>query len=132
MKISKRGEYACLALIHLCRNKDKSTRTKDISEAMDIPKKYLEQILIQLKTSGYVVSIRGSQGGYRLAKSPNEINVAEIIRLIDGPIASVSSVSEFYYSESPIEKEKKLHGVLREIRDYISSRLESLTFEELI
>ncbi len=93
-------------MISLSRSKGKPLKIKEIAEDMEIPKKYLEQILLQLKTAGYIQSIRGLHGGYILAKKPNEISVAEIVRLIDGPIAPINSVSEYYYLKTPAEQEK--------------------------
>ena len=132
MKLTKKGEYACLSLIALSRSEGTPLKIREIAEKMDIPKKYLEQILLQLKTAGYVQSIRGFNGGYVLARKPKQISVAEIVRLIDGPIASTSSVSDYYYLTTPIEKEKKLHSLLREIRNYVAKRMEETSFQDLL
>lgn len=133
MRLSKKSEYACLALIELAgRYKEEPVKTEEISKKQKIPKKYLEQILLQLKSSGYVRSIRGASGGYELSKHPKKISVAEIIRLIDGPIAPVESVSKYFYSKTPMEKSNKLIKIFRDIRDYTSNRLEKTNFEDLV
>lgn len=133
MKLSKKTEYACLALIDLSESYgDKVVKIQDISLRGKIPKKYLEQILLLLKNSGYVESIRGVNGGYKLIKEPAQITLAEIIRLIDGPLAPVGSVSKYFYESTPIEQSKKMMGVLRNIRDYISDIMEKTTFADLI
>jgi len=133
MKLSKKTEYACLALIDLSESyRDKVVKIQDISLRRKIPKKYLEQILLLLKNSGYVESIRGVNGGYKLIKEPSQISLAEIIRLIDGPLAPVGSVSKYFYESTPIEQSKKMMGVLRDIRDYISDIMETTTFEDLV
>lgn len=85
-----------------------------------------------LKNSGYVESIRGANGGYKLIKEPSQITLAEIIRLIDGPLAPVGSVSKYFYEATPIEQSKKMMGVLRNIRDYISDIMETTTFADLV
>ena len=103
-----------------------------IAESKEIPKKYLEQILLILKRGGYVRSYKGPKGGYKLAKSPDQINVAEIIRLMDGALAPVESVSSYFFEHTPIEKSPKLLSVFRLLRNYISDTLEQLTFDELI
>jgi Rrf2 family protein len=133
MKLSVKSEYACLALITLSEvyESGQLCSITKIAESKDIPKKYLEQILLILKHGGYVKSYKGPKGGYKLAKSPDKINVAEIIRLMDGALAPVESVSSYFFEHTPIEKSPKLLNVFREVRNYISDTLEHLTFEEL-
>lgn len=133
MKLSKKSEYTCLALICLAQNyNSKLITTIEISQEKDIPRKYLEQIMGLLKGAGYVKSVRGVSGGYKLSKSPEAINLAEVIRLIDGALAPVESVSEHFYEPSPIEQNKKLIVVFKDIRDYISEKLENTTINDLI
>ena len=67
-----------------------------------------------------------------LAKAPNKITLAEIVRLMDGALAPVESVSKYFYEQTPISKNKPLITVFREIRDYVSKKLESTTFADLI
>ena len=82
MRLSRKSEYALLALLDLSRIYSSGTaKIFEVSERNGIPKKYLEQIFLQLKGAGYVRSIRGSSGGYELAKPPQKISLAEIIRL---------------------------------------------------
>ena len=133
MKLSKKSEYACLAMIDLSMHYDEEfIKIIDISTRWSIPKKFLEQILMMLKTSGYVRSKKGSEGGYQLAKDPSKINLAEIIRLIDGAIAPVGSVSVFFYENTPLEQHKKITSLLSDIRNYVSDKLEKTTFADLI
>jgi len=133
LKLSRKGEYACLALIRLAQLYGmRLMKIEEIAEDQGIPRKYLEQILLLLKTAGYVRSARGAAGGYRLAKRPDEITLAEVIRLIDGPLAPVESVSKFFYVPTPVERSAKLTGMFREIRDYVADKLERTTFADLI
>lgn len=133
MKLSKKSEYACLALIYLAKNYNtKLITATEMSEENNIPKKYLEQILSLLKGAGFVKSVRGTSGGYKLSKGPENITLAEIIRLIDGALAPVESVSEHFYDTSPIEQNKKLVAVFKDIRDYISEKLEKTTIKDLV
>lgn len=134
MRLSRKSEYALLALIDLAKHygKDEPPKIIEVAERNDIPKKYLEQIFLQLKGAGYVRSIRGAQGGYELAKKPDEITLAEIIRLIDGPLASVGSASLYYFEHTPIEKNEKLLRVFKEIRDMVSEKLENLTLSQFV
>lgn len=132
MRLSKKCEYACLALIDLSEQFGKgNNRISEIAERKAIPKKFLEQILLLLKTTGYLHSVKGPDGGYSLKKHPNEITLAEIVRLFDGALAPVESVSKFYYKSSPTEQSKSLTELFREIRDYIALKLEAITFADL-
>ena len=133
MKLSKKSEYACLAMIDLSENFDKDyIKINDIALRWSIPKKFLEQILITLKISGYVNSKQGSEGGYKLTKAPEQISLAEIIRLMDGALAPVESVSKYFYKNTPVEQHKKLLNVFIDIRDYVSDKLEKITFADII
>ena len=132
MKLSSKSEYACLALVDLTEHYDRGLCTiADIAARKSIPKKFLEQILLALKRGGYVKSRKGAEGGYRLAKLPEEISLAEIVRLMDGALAPVESVSKYFYEPTPIEQCRNLISVFREIRDYVADRLESTTFADL-
>ena len=132
MKLSRKSEYACLALIELARNYGKGyVRTADISARKSIPRKYLEQILLILKGRGYVRSARGAEGGYKLSKEPAEVTLAEVLRLMDGALAPVESVSKYFYEQTPIEGEKKLLRVFKKIRDQIAQELERTTLADI-
>ncbi|HBN82878.1 MAG TPA: Rrf2 family transcriptional regulator [Clostridiales bacterium] len=133
MRLSRKSEYALLALVEMAKlEKENTIRTIDICENCNIPKKYLEQILLLLKSAGYVKSVRGSSGGYHLAKNPESITVAEIIRLIDGPLAPVGSASIYFYEKTPIEQNAKLLEIMKEIRSYAATQLEKTTLKDLI
>lgn len=133
MKLSRKSEYACLALIDLARSHDDGLLTiRELAERNNIPKKYLEQILLVLKGAGYVSSVRGVGGGYKLSQSPDEISIAEVIRIIDGPLAPIDSVSEYFYECTPAEQNDKLLALFKDIRDYTANLLEKTTFKELI
>ena len=133
MRISKKCEYACLALIELSRHyEDSLVQIADIAERNDIPKKFLEQILILLKNAGYIRSYRGARGGYKLSKPPGKITLAEIMRLIDGALAPVDSASVYFYESTPSEQNQALLGIFKDIRNYAASRLEGTTFDTLV
>ena len=133
MKLSLKSEYACLALIDLVEHYKKGIRTTvQIAEKQQIPKKFLEQILLALKYGGYLQSRTGKGGGYWLAKDPASISLAEIIRTMDGSLAPITSVSKFFFQPSPILKHKKLLAVFQDIRDYTAKKLENTTLADLI
>ena len=85
MRISAKAEYACVAMIELAagHDQDQPLRIKNIADSQGIPPRFLVQILLQLKTAGLVISVRGAQGGYQLALPPEKISLASIIQAID-------------------------------------------------
>lgn len=133
MKLTSRSEYALLALLYLARNKSQDLISVNIiARAQDIPPKFLEQILLTLKRARYLKSAKGQHGGYVLAKSPDKITLAEVIRLFDGALAPTESVSKYFFEHTPIEKEKNLIRIFKEIRNYVSDKLESTTLADMI
>ena len=86
-KISAKEEYACLAVLALARRhvRDEPIPLREIAAEDGIPERYLVQILLQLKGAGLVQSVRGSTGGYRLARPPERLTLGEVIRAIGGP-----------------------------------------------
>jgi Rrf2 family protein len=102
-----------------------------IAAAQGIPPKFLEQILLTLRLAKYLRSSKGKGGGFRLAKSPHKISLAEVVRLFDGALAPTESVSKYFYESTPIEKEKKLMDVFQEVRDYIAGKMESTTVADV-
>jgi Rrf2 family protein len=134
MKLSVRGEYALRALLVLGLNYDQSVvRIQTISEQQKIPKRFLEQILNDLKSAGVVESRRGVAGGYRLARRPQEISLAVVIRHIEGALAPVSCVSERFYEKCscPDESRCALRSVMKEVRDAVVKIVERVTVADL-
>ncbi|HZQ08320.1 MAG TPA: Rrf2 family transcriptional regulator [Anaerolineae bacterium] len=133
MKLTSRSEYALLALVYLARqDPDDYVSVEAIAKNQKIPPKFLEQIMLALKHGRYVHSVKGQHGGYRLAKAPDKITLAEVIRLFDGALAPVESVSKYFYESTPIEKEKKLIHVFKKIRDMIAETLETTTLADVL
>ena len=134
MKLSLRGEYALRALVVLGLNFDRNVlRIQTISDQQNIPKRFLEQILNDLKSAGVVESRRGVAGGYRLSKPPEQISLALVIRHIEGPLAPVSCVSEKFYSRCTCPDESKcgIRSIMKEVRDAIVKILEGVSVAEL-
>lgn len=95
MKISTKGRYALRLMMDLAMNNTgEPVRIKDIAARQEISDKYLEQIISTLNKAGYVKSIRGPQGGYRLTKAPEQYTVGMILRLTEGSLAPVSCLEE--------------------------------------
>ena len=133
MKLTARSEYALLALVHLARQDSGEVVSADsIARAKDIPLKFLEQILLTLKRAKYLRSTKGRRGGYQLAKPAEAVTLAEIVRLFDGALAPTESTSKHFYGPSPIEKERRLLRLFREIRDLVSNRLEAATIADML
>src|SRR5437879_5600291 len=134
MKLSLRGEYALRALLVLGLNYGESVvRIQTISEHQNIPKRFLEQILNDLKSAGIVQSRRGVAGGYRLAKRPEEITLAAVVRHIEGALAPVSCVSERFYEKCscPDESRCAIRSVMKQVRDAVVKLVEKLTVADL-
>ena len=132
MKLTRRSEYALLALIHLARAKGEGyVAVAAMAEAQGLPAKFLEQLLMALKRARLVKSQKGPHGGYRLARPAEKISLAEVIRLLDGALAPTESVSTYFYEPTPVEREKRLLRVFKEIRDVISARLEKTTLADV-
>ncbi|HNR95217.1 MAG TPA: Rrf2 family transcriptional regulator [Kiritimatiellia bacterium] len=132
MKLTTKSEYALLALLHMARQDPSAWTSVDaVARAKNIPPKFLEQILLALKRARLLRSTKGKHGGYQLAKPAGQISIAEIVRVLDGALAPVESVSEYFYESTPIEGEPGLVRVFKKIRDYASDLLESTTLADI-
>ena len=134
MKLSQRGEYALRALLVMGMNHGPGViRIKDIAQQQNIPRRFLEQILNDLKSAGFVQSKRGVAGGYRLQRGPDQISLADIIRHLEGPLAPVGCVSVNYYQRCSCPNEDKcaIRSVMQEVRDAIVGVLEGVSVAHL-
>jgi Rrf2 family protein len=134
--LSKRCKYALKALEYIAKNGNgKPILISEISEQQNIPKKFLEAILLDLRRDGILQSRMGKNGGYSLRLPPGEINIGHIIRLIDGPIALISCVSYKYYercAECSDEATCGLRDVVREVREATNKILSKVTLEDML
>ncbi|MFD2169133.1 RrF2 family transcriptional regulator [Tumebacillus lipolyticus] len=90
MKLSSRGHYGLMAMTYLAQRAEEGpTPIKQIASAEEIPEQYLEQIFVELRKAGLVTSVRGARGGYRLGRPPEEINVGQVVKVLEGEIAPV-------------------------------------------
>ncbi len=134
MKLSLRGEYALRALLVLGLNYEGPVvRIQAISAQQNIPKRFLEQILNDLKSAGIVQSRRGVAGGYRLAKRPEQVTLAAVVRHIEGALAPVSCVSEQFYEKCscPDEARCAIRSVMKEVREAVVKLAEKITVADL-
>ena len=133
--ISKKCKYAIKALLYLAdhQSEDRSIFSSEIAEQEKIPKKFLETILRELRNFKLLQSQRGKTGGYRLLKDPKDIFLAELIRLVDGPIAMLPCVSLNYYAscEECDEKNCKIKSVFEQVRDKTLKVLTSTSIDSM-
>lgn len=94
MKISTKGRYALRMMLEFAAHPDECTKISQVAERQQISDKYLEQIVTTLTRAGYVKSVRGAKGGYRLAKEPSEYTVGMILRQTEGSLAPVACLED--------------------------------------
>ncbi len=130
-QLSKRTQYSLRALYALARKHGQGpVLITQISEEEVIPKKFLEQILLSLKSSGLVLSKKGKGGGYYLAQSPDTVTLADVIRMMEGPIAPLPCASETRFRKCDECVDIETCGtrmVMREVRDAMAEILEKTT-----
>lgn len=132
MRLSRKGEYALRAMIVLGRSYGTGpVQIQKISDGEAIPKKFLEQILLELKKAGLLQSKRGAGGGYQLISPPDEVTLARVIRVIDGPLAPLSCVSTHAHVRCPDELTCGLYSVMMDVRNAIAGVLESVTVADI-
>jgi Rrf2 family protein len=137
MKVSKRCEYALRALINLGIAAEVGRSLVQIAELADheqIPVKFLEQIMKDLKAHGYVASARGKFGGYRLKRPAAAIPIGEIVRLLDGPLAPIGCVSQTAYEKCscPDETHCGLRMIMLDVRNAIAAIVDRYTVADLV
>lgn len=134
--LSKKAKYAIIALIHLAKKYEQGpVQIGTIAEEERIPKKFLEAILVDLKNSGILTSQRGKFGGYYLIKNPEDVHLAQIMRLFDGPIAFIPCVTYVYYepcSECKDEETCAIRKVFKDVRDATVDILKIATLAQMI
>lgn len=137
MKISKRGEYALRALIELGMAQEMGrplVRAQELVTRENLPKGFLEQILMQLRKARYVGTKRGKNGGYFLIKPMDSISIGQVIRLIDGPLAPIRCVSQTEYRKCtcPDEAHCGLRMMMLDVRNAISNILDRYTLADTV
>jgi Rrf2 family protein len=133
MKISQKGLYALKAMTMLARRfNDSAIRIRDIAYEEELPEKFLELILLELKNARLVESVRGAKGGYRLRRPPDQINLAEIIRLIDGALAPFGDAAQLRSLIETETNDRALYQVFLDVRNAAAHILENTTLADLI
>lgn len=132
--LSMKAKYALRALIVMARNEEKMFTSKSISDVADLPQRFLDNILQELRREGLVDSKRGIFGGYFLAKPSSEIMIGDLIRMIDGPLAPIRCASMTAYQkcdDCPDENACEIRGLMLEVRNAIVNVLENKSLHDL-
>lgn len=133
--LSKKAKYALKALFVLAQNPVEAMVIADIASKQNIPKKFLEAILVELKNNGLLHSSRGRLGGYRLLKSPHEITLGQVIRIIDDPLANPLCSSHNTYkpcSECTHAETCIIRLTMLKVRNATAQILDSTTISDAI
>jgi Rrf2 family protein len=134
--LSKKAKYAINALVYLAKNyKQGPVLISEISESQRIPQKFLEAILLELKKDGMLNSKKGKGGGYYLIKSPEEVNMADVIRSMDGAIALLPCVAHKYYEpceECKDEMTCGIRAIFSEVRNETVLQLKRSTLASIL
>ncbi|HEV3167825.1 MAG TPA: Rrf2 family transcriptional regulator, partial [Isosphaeraceae bacterium] len=132
MSVSSKCYYALRAVYALAEHGGpEPMKIADIADRQQIPIRFLEVILSQLKGAGFVQSRRGAEGGYRLARSAEDLTVGEVMRYVDGPIAPVDCVSQSRPKECEFHGECDFFGFWGRVRQAISDVVDHTTFADL-
>ncbi|MBV9573364.1 MAG: Rrf2 family transcriptional regulator [Acidobacteriales bacterium] len=133
MKISQKGLYALQAMMMLARHYDQGAiRIRDIAYEEGLPEKFLELILLEMKNARMVESVRGAKGGYRLRRPPAEIQLSEIIRLIDGPLAPFGDAEQLRGLIDRDAEHRSLYRVFLDVRDAAAKILENTSLADIL
>jgi Rrf2 family protein len=132
--LTAKGKYGLKALVHLAQlPPGQLALVADVAEANNIPKKFLDAILGDLRNAGIVQSRKGKGGGYRLARLPEEIKVGSIVRVLDGPLAPIPCASHTRYQaceDCDVETCQVRHMML-DVRNAIAEVLDHTTLAQM-
>jgi Rrf2 family protein len=133
MKISQKGLYALQAMMMLARHHHQGAiKIREIAYEEDLPEKFLELILLELKNARMVESVRGAKGGYQLRREPSEIRISEIMRLIDGPLAPFGDAEQLRVLIDRDLPHRALYQLFLDVRDAAAKILENTSLADLI
>jgi Rrf2 family protein len=133
MKISKKTDYALRALFYLVEHREAGLISiGELARQNAVPKRFLEHIMLDLKSQGWVRSVAGKKGGYTLAKNPGSISMGEVVRYFDGLLAPINCVSVNQYEPCSQEKRCRFRRVFLEIRDNTARAMEMATLESVV
>jgi Rrf2 family protein len=132
MRVSKKTDYALRALFTLVDHFGGAPiPIRELARRNDVPKRFLEQIMLQLKARGWVQSTAGIRGGYLLAKNPSKITMGEVVRHFDGILAPIDCVSVTGYERCSQEPVCKFRRVFLDARNYVAGVMDKATLAEV-
>ncbi len=132
MRVSKRTDYALRAMFTLVDHYGgQPIPIRELARRNDVPKRFLEQIMLALKSQGWVDSSAGIRGGYFLAKNPDKITMGQIVRHFDGILAPIDCVSVTGYQRCSQESVCRFRRVFYEARNYVASLMDRTTLAEV-
>lgn len=131
MRISQRGLYALQALTVLAQHPTGVVKIRDIAAEEQLPEKFLEAILLELKRARIVTSQRGANGGYQLKRSPKKISLGEVIRRIDGPLAPFEDAESLRSRINSDPKHRALFRILLDVRNATARILDHTSLADL-
>ncbi|MGO9199562.1 MAG: RrF2 family transcriptional regulator [Limisphaerales bacterium] len=132
MRVSKKTDYALRALFTLVEHLGRGPiPIRELSRRNDVPKKFLEQILLAMKKRGWVQSLSGLRGGYLLAKTPDKITMGEVVRHFDGILAPIACVSTSAYKRCSQEPVCRFRRVFLNARNYVATLLDHATLADV-
>jgi Rrf2 family protein len=133
LKISQKGLYALQAVMTLARRPDQGAiKIREIAAESDLPEKFLELILLELKNARIVDSVRGAKGGYRLRRDPGGLPLSDIIRLVDGPLAPIGDAEQLRGLIAKGGDHRALYEVFLAVRDAAAKILENTTIADVV
>ena len=132
MKLSRKSDYALRALMSLVGHYGRGpVSIRELAETHDMPRKFLEHIMLEMKTKGWVASVAGRDGGFLLAVKPEELSMGQVVRHFDGQLAPIACVSTTHYEPCSQEGTCRFRRVLLDIRNYISRMMDGATLAQV-
>jgi len=133
MRVSKKTDYALRTMFTLVEHYHGAPiPIRELARRNDVPKRFLEQIMLQLKSQGWVDSSAGVRGGYFLARSPEKITMGEIVRFFDGILAPIDCVSVTGYQRCSQESVCRFRRVFLDARNYVAGLMDRATLADVI
>jgi Rrf2 family protein len=133
MKISYKTDYALKIVLDLSRHYSETlVRIEELSKRQDIPRKFLEQLLLALKKGGFIQSKRGPKGGYYLAREPGKILLGEVVRFVSGSVYPISCIDPSENQECDFKSKCVFAGIWKKIGNEITNMVDSISFAHLV